>query len=193
LEDSFATDGVMTASSLPLGPELTEEQAREIFAQGEEVVVFALLALAKLLAERAAASAVESHQTPATPSGMKPPYAKPTPKTRGRKTPGRKRGHPGSRRPVPERIDETIPHRAEVCPDCGGALNRCADTRKRYTEDIPENLQPVVTEHVIHRDWCPACRKKVEPVVSDALPATRSRRLWRSSTSTCRSSSRPAA
>lgn len=162
----------MQASSFPLGPELTEEQARAIFAQGEEAVVFALLAQAKLLSERRAASAVGSHQTPATPSGMKPPYAKPTPKTRGRKTPGRKPGHPGSRRQVPERIDQTKTHRADVCPDCGGPLNRCADTRKRYTEDIPENIQPVVIEHVIHRDWCPACQKKVEPVVPDALPGS---------------------
>jgi hypothetical protein len=28
----------------------------------------------------------------------------------------------------------------------------------------------VVTEHTIHRDWCPRCRKHVEPVVPDALP-----------------------
>lgn len=155
---------------IPVGPGLTEEQARAIFAQGEEAVVFALLTQAKLLAEQQAAAAESSHQTPATPSGMKPPYAKPTPKGQGKKTPGRKPGHPGARRGVPERIDETKTHRARTCPDCGGPLNRCAETRTRYTEDIPENLQPVVTEHVIHRDWCSACQKKVEPVVPDALP-----------------------
>ena len=138
----------MTALSFPLGPELTEDQAREIFARGEEAVVFALLAQAKLLAERMAAAAEGSHQTPATPSGMKPPYAKPTPKMRGRKKPGRKPGHPGSRRKVPDRIDETKTHRAKFCPDCGGDLKRCQETRTRYTEDIPEDLQPVVTEHV---------------------------------------------
>jgi len=27
-----------------------------------------------------------------------------------------------------------------------------------------------VTEHAIHRDWCPCCRKPVEPRVPDALP-----------------------
>jgi hypothetical protein len=36
-------------------------------------------------------------------------------------------------------------------------------------EDIPA-IQPVVTEHVIHRDWCPQCQAKVEPAVPDALP-----------------------
>lgn len=60
-------------------------------------------------------------------------------------------------------------HRAEIFPRCGGPLCRCRETRTCYTEDIPE-IQPVVTEHVIRRDWCPQCRTKVEPVVPDALP-----------------------
>ena len=37
---------------LALGPELTEEQAKAIFAFGEEAVVFALLKLAKMAAEQ---------------------------------------------------------------------------------------------------------------------------------------------
>jgi len=28
----------------------------------------------------------------------------------------------------------------------------------------------VVTEHIIHRDYCPKCKKHVEPIVPDALP-----------------------
>ena len=28
----------------------------------------------------------------------------------------------------------------------------------------------MVTEHTLHRDWCPRCRKKVEPLLTDALP-----------------------
>lgn len=155
---------------IPLGPALTEEQARSIYAQGEEAVVFALLTQAKMLVEQVAATGATSHQTPSTPSGMKPVYQKPAASTRGNKTPGRKSGHPGSRREAPARIDRREEHRAEVCPHCGGALCRCEETRTRYTEDIPETIEPVVTEHTIHRDWCPRCRKKVEPVVSEALP-----------------------
>ena len=30
----------------------------------------------------------------------------------------------------------------------------------------------MVTEHVVHRDWCPRCRKSVEPRVPDALPGS---------------------
>jgi len=149
---------------------LTEEQAQTIFQQGREAVVFALLELTKELAQQRARTAAESHQTPATPSGMKPPYQKPPAKSR-KKRPGGKAGHPGSRRAAPERIDWQAEHRADRCPDCGGPLQRCQETRTRYTEDIPE-VQPEVTEHTIHRDWCPKCRKKVEPPVADALPGS---------------------
>ena len=57
---------------MTLGPLLTEEPAREIDAQGEEAVIFALLSLAKQLAQQSAVAAVSSHQTPATSSGKKP-------------------------------------------------------------------------------------------------------------------------
>ncbi len=38
-------------SDLPFGLDLTEQQARAIYEQGEEAVVFALLKLAKMAAE----------------------------------------------------------------------------------------------------------------------------------------------
>jgi transposase len=149
---------------------LTEEQARMIYGQGPEAVVFALLVQAKRIAEQQAAAAAQSHQTPSTPSGMKPPYQKP-PGKRRKKRPGAKPGHPGSRRSPPERIDRRKQHRADRCPRCGGRLRRCEETRTRYTEDIP-HIQPEVTEHTIHRDWCPQCQKQVEPTVPDALPGS---------------------
>lgn len=149
---------------------LTEDQAKKIYKEGREAVVFALLELTKQLVEQRAASAAQSHQTPSTPSGMKPPYAKPSGKARKR-LPGAKPGHRGSRRNLPERIDHRKEHRAGHCPDCGGRLQHCEETRTRYTEDIPD-IQPEVTEHVIHRDWCPTCRKRVEPPVADALPGS---------------------
>lgn len=98
---------------------------------------------------------------------MVPPYAKPPGKTRKKKA-GAKPGHTGSRRDKPTRIDHYQKHRAESCPNCGGPLNRCSETRTRYIEDIPET-QPETTEHTIHRDWCLQCKKKVEVPVTDAL------------------------
>jgi len=153
------------ATTVPLGPALTEQQAREIYRQGEEAVVFALLTLAQMQASAASNPTV----TPTTPSAMIPPFLKPKAGGR-RKRPGREKGHPGSRRPTPEVIDNHVDHRLETCPDCHGALTRTNQARTRITEDVPETITPVVTEHTIHRDWCPRCRKAVEPVVTDALP-----------------------
>lgn len=66
-------------------------------------------------------------------------------------------------------LGERQTHRAKVCPECGGPLCRCSETRTRYTEDIPD-IKPIVTEHTIHREWCPRCEKKVEPTVTAAMP-----------------------
>jgi transposase len=149
-----------------LGPSLTEAEARAIFAQGEEAVVFALLTLAQMAAQKQNATGADS---PSTPSGMKATFQKPPAKKRSKK-PGRPEGHQGERRPTPTKIDRRVEHRAKVCPDCGGPLQRCKHTRTRIVEDIPEVIEPVVTEHLIHRDFCPRCQKQVEPRVPDALP-----------------------
>ena len=86
-----------------------------------------------------------------------------------KRKPGAKKGHPPARRKAPERIDRYEDHRLEACPDCGGPLHRCTRTRTRTVEDILEDLRTEVTEHTIHRDYCPACKKHVEPAVPDAL------------------------
>lgn len=156
-----------TTASISLGPNLTAEQAEMIFAQGQEAVVFALLKLAKMLAQQQ--SQARSGATESRPSGMTPVYEKTGVNSR-RKRPGRKKGHQGSRRKPPARIDQKLDHRLERCPDCGGPLHRCQDTRTRYTEDIPSGITPIVTEHTIHRDWCGRCQKRVEPKVPQALP-----------------------
>lgn len=104
---------------------------------------------------------------PSTPSAMIPPYKKP-PSKKSKKKPGRKDGHAGARRMTPERIDETVEHTLENCPVCGGALNAPVESRTRVTEDIPP-VHVVVTEHIIHRYYCPCCDKIVEPPVDAAL------------------------
>lgn len=154
---------------ISLGPNLTTAEAAAIFAQGEEAVVFALLELAQGWARAEGRCAAVS--SPATPSAMKPVHQKPDRRKKGKK-PGRKPGHEGSRRQRPDRVDDRQEHRADRCPHCQGELKRCSATRTRYTEDIPRDITPVVTEHTIHRDWCPRCRKSVEPVVPDALPGS---------------------
>jgi hypothetical protein len=115
---------------------LSKEHAQRIYALGEGSVVFGLLLLSKQLAEGRARLAAASHETPSTPSGMKPPYQKPPAKAR-RKAPGRKPGHEGYRRARPEPIDRRKEHRAPCCPERGEPLTQCEQTRTRYTEDIP--------------------------------------------------------
>jgi hypothetical protein len=151
-----------------LGPQLTAEQAALIFQQGQEAVVFALLTLAKQLAEKQAAAA---SQDPSAPSGQTPPYAKPAAQGR-RKPKGAKPGHPGHCRPTPPRIDRREEHTLTSCPQCNGPVRPWRSSRTRVIEDIPADITPVVTEHTIPRYWCPECRQTVEPVIADALPGS---------------------
>jgi len=164
--------GTGTETSAPseleamLGPQLSEEQARAIFRQGEEATIFALLALAKMVADPSA-----NGPAPETPSGQTPVYQKPaTP--RRRKTPGRKAGHRGSRRPTPPHIDQHQTHTLTNCPHGQGPVSRCRSSRTRLIEDIPEDITPVATEHTIPRYWCAHCHRHVEPTVPDALPGS---------------------
>jgi transposase len=107
---------------------------------------------------------------PSAPSGGVAPYLK-LPRKKRRKKPGAKPGHKGSRRQSPENITHHVTHEATCCPKCGGKLNkRRSTTRKRYIEDIPDEIKPEVTEHTIQQNYCPKCCKVGEPVVPDAMP-----------------------
>ncbi len=164
---------------------LTEAQARQLYHFGPEVVTLAFLAAKRALSERDARIATLEEQlhplpggesptaagqlSPSTPSGQRPVYTKP-PAKKGQRKPGGRKGHAGTRRPPPTRIDQRIEHRLPCCPECGGPLTRCHRRRTRVIEDIPETVTPIVTEHTIHRDYCPRCKKSVEPVVPEAMP-----------------------
>ena len=162
---SKATEGLIQAA---LRGALTQAQARRLANENPEVLALALLAASKRIAELQGSPQAQP-PSPSTPSGMVPIYTKPnTPKRRQK--PGAKKGHPGHRRDKPKRIDKHETHRLKRCPCCGGPLQRCARKRTRTIEDIPEEIEPVVTEHTIHRDYCPKCKKHVEPVVPDAMP-----------------------
>jgi len=157
------------SGNLSFGPGLTKQQAEQIYEQGKEAVVFALLQQSQMLAQRHNLPAAIAAD-PSTPSAQKPVFAKDNKDGRRRgKTPGRKKGHAGSRRQR-SRIDRTVEHQADCCPDCGGELKRRSAKRKRIIEDIPESASVETVEHIIHRDFCPVCDKIVEPVIAEALP-----------------------
>jgi len=156
---------------LSLGKNLSEDQARilakTLLSEGEEALTFLLLEIASRV--------TEPKPSPSTPSGMIPPYEKKSAqsgKKRRKKKRGAKPGHKGSRRSRPAKIDQRIDHRLDRCPDCGGPLQQCngkTSVRSRIIEDIPADIQPEVTEHLIHRDYCPHCKKLVEPKVDVVL------------------------
>jgi hypothetical protein len=151
-----------------LGGELTETQAQQLYALGPEAVALALLSVSRRIAVLQSTGNT-SATSPSTPSGMVPVYTKAN-KSKRHKKPGAKDGHQGVRRERPVKIDEHQTHRLKCCPHCNGKLQRCDRSRARIIEDIPEVIEPVVTEHTIHRDYCPNCKKHVEPVVPDAMP-----------------------
>jgi transposase len=160
---------IATLITAALDGTLTEQQAKQLAGVDDELGKLAWLAAAKRIAELMAKTQGPPRIDPATPSGQRPIYTKPpAPKRKGK--PGAKPGHAGARRPEPQRIDQRKEHRLECCPGCGGQLQRCQRTRTRTVEDILEDLRTAVTEHTIHRDYCPACKKHVEPIVPDALP-----------------------
>src|SRR4051794_38454938 len=110
-----------------LNPQLTAEQARMIYDQGPDAVVFALLTLAQLAAERPANPAARD---PSTPSGLTPPYVKPTRQGRAKPKGGRP-GHPGHHRPTPTHIDRREEHALSACPRCQRPVRPCRGSRTR--------------------------------------------------------------
>lgn len=148
---------------------LTEAQARQI-AQNPELATWVIMQLTALARNDDGTDGPKPGAVdPSTPSAMIPPYLKEKSKKR-RKKPGRKAGHEGACRPTPTRIDEREEHAYEKCPDCGERLKPSSrKTRTRVIEDIVE-AAPVATEHTIHSHWCPKCKKRVEPAVTQALP-----------------------
>lgn len=161
---------VRTILAAALDGTLTQAQAERLADIDCQLLMLALLAAAKRIAELRAKIEGPPQLDPSTPSGQRPVYTKPpTPKRKGK--PGARKGHKGTRRPTPEQIDRTEEHVAESCPDCGCQdLTDGDQQRTRTIEDICQELRTLVTQHVIRRSWCPVCKKYVEPVVPDAMP-----------------------
>ena len=73
---------------------------------------------------------------PSTLSAQKPVFVKPNKNDKKRsKKPGCKKGHKGCRRQHPERIDRTVEHRADRCPDIGGDWSKFSKKLKRLIRD----------------------------------------------------------
>lgn len=65
---------------------------------------------------------------------------------------------------------ERIFHSAQKCIDCGGKLGIPTVAYSRQIIDIPISIY-TITEHVVFRRWCYACKKCVQPDVNPASGA----------------------
>jgi hypothetical protein len=72
-----------------------------------------------------------------------------------KKKPGRKPGHPGASRAVPEHVDECVEVPLHGCPCCGGPVDEVLPC-EQFIEDIPP-VRPRVTRIVTYRGTCPRC------------------------------------
>jgi transposase len=107
-----------------------------------------------------------------SPAANKPTFAKAVAKKKS-KPPhlwGRKKGHPGAWRPVPDHIDRDVPQTLAACPDCLHALGEPAEVEEHIQEDIvPARVE--VTRFLRHRYWCPGCKKMITaPYAPDEVP-----------------------
>ena len=72
-----------------------------------------------------------------------------------KKRPGRKPGHRGARRAVPDRVDQEIEVPLTCCPGCAGELHNLTPLTQ-YIEEIPP-VRPQVTRLVTWWAKCPTC------------------------------------
>jgi len=88
---------------------------------------------------------------------------------------GRKKGHKGSGRKLPETIDSRVPCYVSVCPDCGNPVGRSDSYHTHTVTDIPDwrEIKPVTTEYRIEYQWCIHCHKAVSALPAGVIPGSR--------------------
>lgn len=83
---------------------------------------------------------------------------------------GRKEGHKGSWRPVPDHIDREVEQKLTTCPSCRHPLGSSRDVEEHIQEEIiPSRVE--VTRYRRHRYWCGNCQTHVTaPYAPDEVP-----------------------
>jgi transposase len=145
---------------------MTRDEAAGILKLPHDKAIHAILALAEKADKY---DQLVGALSPTTPSGMTPPYLKPT-RGKRKKPPGRKKGHPGMSRLRPDEVDHFKEHTLKRCPKCHSLVKKPIKTYTRYVEEFPPIEKPQVTKHTLHGYWCSTCRKVVFPTLTDALP-----------------------
>lgn len=153
-------------SNPPKKREISREEIRAVYAQGEDAVI----ALVEGLLERSVdleqrVEALENQQSKDSRNSSKPPasdgFGRRTKslRTRSGRSSGGQEGHPGSTLEWREDVDEVIVHSLSHCQECGTNLEALEVTSwdVRQVQDIaPMRLQ--VTEHQAEVKSCPHCQ-----------------------------------
>lgn len=72
-----------------------------------------------------------------------------------KKRPGRKAGHPGAYRKVPDHVDQDVEVPLPCCPQCGGTVQNVAPLTQ-YLEELPP-IRPHGTRLITWSAECPPC------------------------------------
>src|SRR2546430_2578277 len=129
----------LVAELLPLKEQLAQANAR-----------------IKDLEERLAQDSRTSSKPPSSDGLARPPHRSRRPSG---KRPGGQAGHPGHTLTMVEQPDDVVPHRPQVCGQCGEDLSEVAGSvaERRQVLDIPE-IRLQAHEHQIEAIGCPSCQ-----------------------------------
>ena len=87
---------------------------------------------------------------------------------------GAKPRHRGHGRKKPTHVDREEPLIATTCPHCNTRLKgKTVSIRERFVTTIRIINPAEVIKYLLHRKWCPKCKKLVEPEVPGVLPNAR--------------------
>lgn len=153
---------------------VTEEEARAIYGQGEEVVVSFIQSMSQtmlsmnqnilLLTERVQTledRLAKNSRNSGKPPSSDPPFDKPAPKSQrkrhGRKT-GGQAGHEGHTLKAVAHPDHEVIHRVKSCQQCHTSLEAlpATTTESRQVFDLPR-VRMEVTQHSVEIKVCPLC------------------------------------
>lgn len=148
--------------------ELSEDEIRQIYRQGEDAVVELVMAMNKQLILLAArVQALEDQLAKNSRNSNKPPssdgLSKPSPKSlrkrHGRKS-GGQAGHIGYTLPMVKEPDRIEIHPVKYCHYCNGSLENevASSCEKRQVYDVPV-VRMEVTEHQAEIKRCQQCGK----------------------------------
>ena len=150
-------------------------EAELIYEAGKDVVVRVLMEMdarikalelqVRLLEEKVASLSSDSTNSSKPPSSDGPSVVRP--KKKSSRSTGGQKGHKGHKRALlsADRMDNIIDHYPTTCGNCAAPMNpeTCEKTSgpvRHQTFDLPENIKPVMTEHLRHELGCGICGHK---------------------------------